>query len=111
MESIAVADLTLYSYGEQLVLFRPAITETAESLAEGARGPDVIWLRTSLESISGTTIPADEPDLFDAGLKTAVMDFQHARGLFVDGVVGDRTLAILQSEIGLTGVSLKAGMH
>jgi general secretion pathway protein A len=111
MERIDIADLTLFTYGQQLLLFRPAITDEAGSLTEGARGPGVIWLRTSLASILGKAIETGEPDLFDAGLKASVMDYQRARGLFVDGVVGDRTLINLQSDIGLVGVSLKSGMH
>lgn len=111
MERIDIADLTLFNFGEQLLLFRPAIPDAAGSLTEGARGPGVIWLRTSLESIFDRPLPSDEPDLFDATLAAAVKDYQRNRRLFVDGVVGDRTLINLQTDIGLVGVSLKTGMH
>lgn len=111
MERIEIAELTLFSFGEQLLLFRPAIPDPAGSLSEGARSPGVIWLRTSLESIFDDPLPSDEPDLFDAVLTAAVEDYQRNRGLFVDGVVGDRTLIHLQTDIGLVGVSLKTGMH
>ena len=111
MERIDIADLTLYTFGEQLLLFRPAIPDAAGSLSEGARGPGVIWLRTSLESVLNRPLPGDEPDLFDASLTAAVGDYQRNRGLFVDGIVGDRTLIHLQTDVGLVGVSLKTGMH
>jgi general secretion pathway protein A len=111
MERIDIADLTLFTFGEQLLLFRPAIQDAPGSLSEGARGPGVIWLRTSLESVFDRSLPSDEPDLFDAALTAAVEEYQRIRGLFVDGVVGDRTLINLQTDIGLFGVSLKTGMH
>jgi general secretion pathway protein A len=110
-ERIPIADLTQHAFGEQLLLFRPAITDDAESLAEGTSGAGVIWLRATLESIYGTAIPAEEAFSFDAALKTAIMNYQRNRGLTVDGVVGDRTLISLQTDIGLVGVSLKAGMY
>jgi general secretion pathway protein A len=111
MERIDIADLTLFTFGEQLLLFRPAVADRAGSLAEGARGPGVVWLRTSLASLYDRTLSDDAPDLFDAALAAAVREYQRDRGLFVDGVVGDRTLINLQTELGLIDVSLKAGMH
>ena len=108
---IEIADLTQYAYGEQFLLFRPAIADQAESLAVGARGPSVIWLRTTLNSIGDLELSGDDPELFDASLDAAVRNYQADSGLFVDGVVGDRTLINLQSDIGLTGVSLKTGMR
>jgi general secretion pathway protein A len=108
---IPISDLTLFTHGEQLVLFRPAISDESGSLAEGARGAGVVWLRASLASIGQDPGQSGEPDLFDSGLAAVVADYQRAHGLLVDGVVGDRTLISLQSDIGLVGVSLKSGMH
>jgi len=110
-ERIAIAELTLFTYGEQLLLFRPAIADEAGSLSEGARGPGVIWLRTSLGSIADSVLASDQPDLFDAGLAAAVRAFQRDHGLFVDGVVGDRTLVSIQSAIGLNSVPLKPRVY
>jgi general secretion pathway protein A len=105
---VGIAELTHFAFGDELLLFRPAITEASGSLAEGARGPGVVWLRVCLEDIGHTGIGSDEPDLFDASLTAAVKAYQDKRGLFVDGIVGDRTLASLQSELGLIGVSLES---
>jgi murein L,D-transpeptidase YcbB/YkuD len=110
-EQIAIGDLTLHAQPEQLLLFRPAVTDEANALKAGARGAGVIWLRTTLASISGLDPAAEQPDLFDEPLADAVRTYQRDRGLFVDGIVGDRTLISLQNEIGLVGASLVAGMH
>jgi general secretion pathway protein A len=110
-QRIPISELTLFAHGEQLLLFRPAISDASGSLSEGARGASVVWLRTSLASVGQDAGESSEPDLFDAGLAAVVADYQRAHGLFVDGVVGDRTLISLQSDIGLVGVSLKSGMH
>ena len=104
---IAIADLTHYGFGEHLLLWRPAVNG---SLAAGAQGPAVIWLRNTLGSISGSDLSAAEPDQFDAVLTEAVRSFQDSHGLFADGVVGDRTLISIQSAIGLIGVRLKPGL-
>jgi general secretion pathway protein A len=110
-ERIPIAELTLFGYADELVLFRPAIGYEDGALTEGARGPGVIWLRTSLASLGHGSAESEEPDLFDAALAGAVGDFQRERGLAVDGVLGERTLIGLQTDIGLVGVSLEAGMH
>ncbi|HMB73748.1 MAG TPA: AAA family ATPase [Gammaproteobacteria bacterium] len=105
---VAIADLTHFAFGDELLLFRPAIAEESGSLAEGARGPGVVWLRICLEDLGLDGIGSDDPDFFDATLTAAVKAYQGERGLYVDGVVGDRTLVSLQSELGLIGVSLES---
>lgn len=103
---IAIAELTRYQYGDHLLLFRPAIGLEPAPLAEGARGPDVVWLRASLEGLSGRRLESIEPDVFDAELAAAVRDYQSEHSLVVDGVVGGRTLIELQSDVGLVDVRL-----
>ncbi|HUF73373.1 MAG TPA: AAA family ATPase [Gammaproteobacteria bacterium] len=111
LQRVPVAELTLFTTGDPLVLFRPAIAGEEGPLAEGARGPGVIWLRTSLASLGHVTPGSEEPDLFDTALASALGDYQRDREFVVDGVLGDRTLISLQTDIGLVGVSLKAGMR
>ncbi|MDX1562744.1 MAG: AAA family ATPase [Gammaproteobacteria bacterium] len=116
---VSIAELTLLTYGDQLLLWRPSIIVTSgagasgtpEPLREGDRGAGVVWLRTSLESIAGIDLSTAEPDLFDAGLSAAVRDYQRDRGLTVDGVVGDRTQISIQSDIGLQGVRLDKALR
>lgn len=108
---IAAAELEQATFTRSVLVFRPAISESNTALSEGERGPSVIWLRASLESLADARIPAAEPDLFDSALADAVRDFQRAHGLPADGRVGDPTLARLQAEIGLIGVPLHPGMN
>jgi general secretion pathway protein A len=105
---IDIDELTLYRFGEHLLLWRPAIDDESGALTTGARGPAVVWLRTALQDIAGTALGSDEPDVFDELLAAAVRKFQSNHGLFADGVVGDRTLISIQSEIGLVGVPLNS---
>ena len=111
LERVPVAELTLFTTGDPLVLFRPAIARGEGPLAEGARDPGVIWLRTSLASLGYVTPATEAADLFDAALAGALGDYQRDRALVVDGVLDDRTLISLQTDIGLVGVSLQAGMR
>jgi general secretion pathway protein A len=104
VEQLAGANLA-----SALMLFRPAVATNDEPLAAGARGPSVIWLRTSLEGLAGRKIATTEPDLFDAALSAAVQDFERARDLPADGIVDHRTLMRLQSEIGLVEIRLQLG--
>jgi general secretion pathway protein A len=106
---VPVEELAGANPGSALILFRPAITASDKPLAAGARGPSVIWLRTSLEGLAGKKFATTEPDLFDAALAAAVQDFEQAHDLPADGIVDDRTLIRLQSEIGLVGLRLQPG--
>jgi murein L,D-transpeptidase YcbB/YkuD len=78
----------------------------SESLVEGARGSAVIWLRTALEDISGESLDSNEPDLFDAALAEAVSRYQHDQGMTASGAADELTIARLQADIHLVGVSL-----
>lgn len=66
------------------------------SLEQGDRGARVALLRERLQ-ISGDLqmAPRADPELFDAGLTSAVRFFQSRHGLEVDGIVGPRTTAAL----------------
>ena len=106
IEHLPIAELSLFGFGEQVLLFRPAIPDAAGALQQGAVGPGVVWLRTTLASIGGENPVSAEPTLFDAELTAQVRQYQQQRGLVVDGVVGDRTLLSLQNDIDLIGVAL-----
>jgi murein L,D-transpeptidase YcbB/YkuD len=62
------------------------------NLRIGARGPRVATLRSR---IGATVRRGEDPEVFDAGLAAAVRAFQRENGLGVDGIVGPRTLGVL----------------
>jgi peptidoglycan hydrolase-like protein with peptidoglycan-binding domain len=59
----------------------------------GASGPDVVALQQRLTALGYDTGTAD--GTFGAGTETAVMNFQRAKNLPADGVVGATTWAAL----------------
>ena len=89
--AIAPGELTAYWRGEYLLLWRkPPIG--VSSIAPGAHGVAVTWLRRALDRIEGAA--SEETDLinYDDALSARVKAFQKRRGLIVDGIVGERTL-------------------
>jgi peptidoglycan hydrolase-like protein with peptidoglycan-binding domain len=58
----------------------------------GSRGESVVAVQQKLSNIG---IPAGEQGVFDAATQEAVRQFQQAKGLTVDGIVGQQTLAAL----------------
>jgi len=66
-------------------------------LKAGDRGPDVAWLRQSLESSLKVELPAADPAYFDIPLHNQIIAFQRSHGLKPDGVVGKQTLIQLNT--------------
>jgi peptidoglycan hydrolase-like protein with peptidoglycan-binding domain len=75
-----------------------AATEPFPALKQGLCGPEVEYLQRQLEAASFFEGPVD--GVFDARTKAAVMAFQRARGLEVDGIAGPRTWAALDTRRG-----------
>ena len=73
----------------------------ATSIAPGARGANVLWLRQRLAQAQGKTLAPPVPVTYGPELRSEVVDFQNAHGLDADGVAGIRTLIML-SNIGHT---------
>lgn len=71
----------------------PTVPE-GPSLRSGDRGAAVLTLRARLAA-EGYGAPFADLTLFDAGLETAVRDFQGRHALGVDGVIGPATRAAL----------------
>jgi len=93
------ADVENCWLGEFILLWRPPELQSA-LLKKGDRGPDVIWLRQSLEwsgrEYGGASPPAD-PSRFDDELELRVKQFQTSRGIQADGVVGATTVMHLRT--------------
>jgi general secretion pathway protein A len=68
----------------------------------GSRGPEVIWLRQSLDNIDEryTTIAND---FYDNKLATVVRQFQRDYRLHVDGLAGQQTQIIVTTLLGPNG--------
>ncbi len=97
---VAIADLTHHWYGEHLLLWRPVLAG-GRDLAPGTRGEDVRWLRESLAAIRDVPLPGTASDLYDPELEAWVREFQSARRLTVDGIVGARTQIAIRTDLGL----------
>jgi peptidoglycan hydrolase-like protein with peptidoglycan-binding domain len=75
-----------------------AATEPFSALRQGLCGPEVEYLQRQLEGAGFFDGPVD--GVFEARTKAAVMAFQRARGLEVDGIAGLRTWAALDTRRG-----------
>jgi peptidoglycan hydrolase-like protein with peptidoglycan-binding domain len=73
-------------------------TEPFPALKQGLCGPEVEYLQRQLEAAGFFEGPVD--GMFEARTKAAVMAFQRARGLEVDGIAGPRTWAALDTRRG-----------
>jgi len=104
--TIPLNELTRVPSQYPTLLFRPAIRHDSGSFGQGLRDPGVLWLRRALEDLTGEDLQSAEPDLYDEVLADAVARYQARAGLEIDGVVGDRTLIGIQTELGLIGVPL-----
>ena len=102
---VAITDLTHHWYGEHLLLWRPVVAG-GRDLAPGTRGADVRWLRESLAAIRDVPVSATASDLYDPELEAWVREFQRARRLTVDGIVGARTQIAIRTDLGLADTPL-----
>ncbi|MEM7277945.1 MAG: AAA family ATPase [Pseudomonadota bacterium] len=96
-------EISDYWFGESLLIWKPP-NGVAKSYRQGLRDPNIKWLRNSLAVIQG--IPVDQPDsdLFDETLELQVKNYQRSRRLKVDGLVGQQTQIIINTDLGLDGI-------
>jgi general secretion pathway protein A len=90
------SEVDRYWEGPFIVLWTAA-SVTASSIAPGARGKDVEWVRQRLSEMDGTPVGGRQRDVFDEDLRSRVMAFQRARSLVADGIVGEETLLHLSA--------------
>jgi general secretion pathway protein A len=89
--------------GRTTVLWRPRTTQLL--MRQGTRGEPVRWLRRHLDILKGSdAIEPNDSDQFDAALELQVREFQAGQGLVADGVVGPRTMLILNNLEAVSGV-------
>jgi len=104
-----VRDLADHWFGGYVLLWKmpPDYTGT---LKQGDRHPSVAWLRKQMEALGLTAASggANQADLFDPGLRDAVVRFQQSQGMQPDGVVGPLTWIRLAQHIGVEQPSLES---
>ena len=83
--------------GDMLLLWRRETEEV--QLNPGMRGSAVLWLRERVSGMLGKPLQPPVSDVFDAGLREDVRQFQEARGLIADGVVGIRSRIALSDPL------------
>ena len=70
----------------------------------GSRGPAVTWLRSSLAAVDERYASGNpESYVFDAELDQIVRDFQRDHRLDIDGVAGQHTQIIINSQLAVEG--------
>jgi pentapeptide MXKDX repeat protein len=79
------------SMAKDAMVAEPMMIPSGRQLRMGSRGERVTMLRKRL----GVDAMGANANVFDADLKSAVMDYQHKAGLTADGVVGRMTLESL----------------
>jgi general secretion pathway protein A len=91
--------------GTFLLLWR--LQTSLPFIGPGMVGEPVIWLRRRLALAEGRSI-ADKPlsRVFDAVLKERVESFQRANNLQADGLVGQRTMPLLNNLVPEPGAPL-----
>jgi general secretion pathway protein A len=95
---IGIGELSRYWFGDFVMLWRPG-TSQVKSLSPGMHGPDVRWLRDSLQQVRGEHGDGPVSDVFDTDLANLVRDFQREHRLTVDGIAGVQTQIALASAV------------
>jgi tetratricopeptide (TPR) repeat protein len=81
------------------VLARAAVEEAATMLQWGDHGAAVAWLQLHLDQIADVQTAVDVDWEFGPQTDRAVREFQRARGLKVDGIVGPKTAAAIDEAL------------
>jgi general secretion pathway protein A len=96
---VALADVIALWDGEYLLLWKSQ-TGAVKAFIPGMRDPGILWLRESLAAIQGNPVDPMDSDIFDANLEARVRDYQVERRLNVDGLVGQQTQILINSDLG-----------
>ena len=98
-------------FGQYMMIWRPP-NGIASSIKRGMRDDNVRWLRQSLATLDGATVPqAGDPNFFDAELERRLMDFQRQHRLEVDGLAGQQTQIIINSLLAQDGTPRLTSSH
>ena len=93
--AVALSSLDPHWTGEFLLLWQPQAGSPL--IGPASNGPEVIWLRETLDRIAGRPRDPNPYPNYGPQLLAAVQAFQATRGLDTDGLVGTRTLIALNA--------------
>jgi general secretion pathway protein A len=96
--TVAIQDLEARWRGEFSILWRvpPGYQGT---LRQGDQGPEVAWLSGQLAAVRGQAVSDRPVTVLDGPLFDRLREFQAAKGLTPDGVVGPHTLINLNTAL------------
>jgi general secretion pathway protein A len=97
---LPLAEIGGYWYGEFVLLWRPPFGEVV-TYQYGMRGDGVRWLRRSLSEIQGRPFADADSDYFDRDLEQRLREYQRSQRLRVDGMAGQQTQILINSDLGL----------
>ncbi|MEE4186157.1 MAG: AAA family ATPase [Gammaproteobacteria bacterium] len=95
---VSVAELSRLWLGEYLLLWRPQLG-AVKAFVPGMEDPDVGWLRQSLALIQGRPIDPMNSNVYDEELEARVRDYQIERRIDVDGMAGQQTQILMNSDL------------
>lgn len=102
---VDVKDIALRWLGEYIILWRMPKGYNGY-IQYGSRGPLVNWLVEQLSLVQRRQIQLIDNTVFDDKLAQMVKEFQTAKGLKPDGIVGPKTLIHMNSSVGKEDIVL-----
>ena len=97
---LPLAEIGDYWYGDFVLLWRPPFGDVV-AYQYGMRGDGVRWLRRSLSEIQGRPFGEGDSDYFDRDLEERLREYQRSQRLQVDGIAGQQTQILINSDLGL----------
>jgi general secretion pathway protein A len=98
LHTVGVDELSRLWLGEYLLLWRPQLG-AVKSFVPGMEDPDVGWLRQSLALIQGRPIDPMSSNVYDEELEARVRDYQIERRIDVDGMAGQQTQIVMNTDL------------
>jgi general secretion pathway protein A len=108
-DTYSIDDVSPLWFGRFLIVWRPP-NGSGAAIAPGMRNNNVAWLRDSLATL-GNVAPAntEDTDFFDSGLEEQLRNFQRQNRLLVDGLAGQQTQIIINSQLAIEGTPQLSG--
>ncbi|WP_405224721.1 ExeA family protein [Lentisalinibacter sediminis] len=97
---LPLSEIGDYWYGDFVLLWRPPFGDVV-AYQYGMRGDGVRWLRRSLSEIQGRPFDDGDSEYFDRDLEQRLREYQRSQRLRVDGIAGQQTQILINSDLGL----------